>query len=107
MSDKKGGGCRAGHENLIWLTPGRPNERPGAAAARARKVRDELQRRLHDLLPKLGIDDRQRGKLLLTKNPLRPENTRKGNFAIWLTGAGPGAGRTTGPAASCAATSGT
>jgi Toprim domain len=54
------------------------------------KVRDELQRRLHDLLPKLGIDDRQRGKVLLTKNPLRPENTRRGNFAIWLTGDGAG-----------------
>ena len=54
------------------------------------KVKAELQRRLHDLLPALGIDDRQRGRVLVTKNPRRPENTRKGNFAIWLTGDGAG-----------------
>jgi hypothetical protein len=53
-------------------------------------VRRRLQDRLHDLLPRLGIDDRLRGKVLLTRNPRRPENTRKGNFAIWLTGEGAG-----------------
>jgi Toprim domain len=54
------------------------------------EIRARLQDRLPDLLPRLGIDDRQRGKVLITRNPRRPENTRKGNFAIWLTG--PGAG---------------
>ena len=54
-------------------------------------IRRRLQGRLHDLLPRLGIEDRQRGKLLLTTNPRRPENKRRGNFAIWLTGEGAGA----------------
>jgi Toprim domain len=54
------------------------------------EIRERLQGRLHDLLPKLGIDDRLRGRVLLTSNPRRADNRRKGNFAIWLSGDGAG-----------------
>jgi hypothetical protein len=48
------------------------------------RVRDELQRRLPDLLWKLGFAKQARGSVLNTQNPRVPGP--KASFAIWLTG---------------------
>jgi hypothetical protein len=65
------------------------------------KVREALQHRLHDLLPKLGIDERLHGRVLVTKNPRRADNLHKGNFAVWLAGPGAGAFKDFGLGDSC------
>jgi hypothetical protein len=48
-----------------------------------RLVKQELQSRIEELLPRLGVLERPRGSVLVTSNPRRADS-KKGQFAIWI-----------------------
>src|SRR5262245_31000236 len=68
-------------------TPGRA----GAIGPSIEDIKREARARLHEVLAKLGISDRPRGKYLSICNPVEKE--RHPSFTIWVRGPAAGGWR--------------